>query len=148
MRRTMIRVALLPILLTGCSGTPPRVSPEDVEREVADVERAFAATMARRDHDAFVSFLSDETVFIAGENVKRGRQAVAEDWQRYFDGEQAPFSWAPVTVTVLESGELALSTGPVWNDEGDRVATFTSIWRLEAPGTWRIVFDRGQRYCD
>ena len=28
------------------------------------------------------------------------------------------------------------------------VATFTSVWRLEAPGTWRIVFDKGNDVCD
>ena len=32
--------------------------------------------------------------------------------------------------------------------QGKPVATFTSIWRLEAPGTWRIVFDKGNDVCD
>jgi ketosteroid isomerase-like protein len=44
---------------------------------------------------------------------------------------------------VLSSGELALSTGLVRNPEGKVVARFNSIWRREAPGTWRVVFDKG-----
>ena len=43
---------------------------------------------------------------------------------------------------------LALSTGPVRDAYGREFATFTSIWRLEAPGVWRIVFDKGDDTCD
>jgi len=31
---------------------------------------------------------------------------------------------------------------------GKQIATFSSIWRLEAPGTWRIIFDKGEAACD
>lgn len=51
-------------------------------------------------------------------------------------------------MVVLDSGTLALSTGPVRDPKGKLVATYTSIWRLEAPGTWRIVFDKGNDACD
>jgi hypothetical protein len=44
---------------------------------------------------------------------------------------------------VLESGTLALSTGPVVDTSGEVVGRFNSIWRLEAPGVWKIVFDKG-----
>ena len=115
--------------------------------EVAAVERSFAQTMVDRDHEAFVSFLSDEAVFISGPMALRGKQAVAEQWLLYFQGPQAPFSWEPETVEVLESGTLALSTGPVRNADGSLLATFTSIWRQEEPGVWRIVFDKGNRAC-
>jgi hypothetical protein len=50
-------------------------------------------------------------------------------------------------VVVLDSGALALSSGPVRNPAGERVATFQSVWRLEADGQWRIVFDKGSRDC-
>jgi ketosteroid isomerase-like protein len=51
-------------------------------------------------------------------------------------------------VQVLESGALALSTGPVRDSQGKLIATFTSIWQREAPGQWRIVFDKGADVCD
>jgi len=28
------------------------------------------------------------------------------------------------------------------------LATFSSIWRQESPGVWRIVFDKGNPECD
>ncbi len=116
--------------------------------QVEAVELAFARTMAKRDLDAFASFLSDEAVFLGGAGALRGKRAVVEAWSRFFEGPDAPFSWQPETVEVLDSGELALSTGPVFDPAGERVSTFTSIWRQEEPGVWRIVFDRGNKYCE
>ena len=77
--------------------------------------------------------------------AQRGRDAVAEAWRAYFDGAAAPFAWAPDEVEVLASGTLAYSSGPVTSPDGKQVGRFNSVWRLEGPGTWKIVFDRG---CD
>jgi ketosteroid isomerase-like protein len=120
----------------------------DLQTQVKNVERAFAQTMADRDHTAFESFLSKEAVFLSGTTARRGKRAVADHWKAYFTEPEAPFSWEPETVSVLDSGKLALSTGPVWNAAGKRISTFTSIWRQEEPGVWRIIFDKGNRYCE
>ena len=134
-------------LMNACAAPAPRDTSR-AEREVADTERAFAKTMADRDHLAFRSFLADDTIFFSGPTPLRGKQRVADAWQRYFEKPEAPFSWQPEQVQVLESGELALSTGPVRDSQGKLFATFTSIWRREAPGQWRIVFDKGNDICD
>jgi ketosteroid isomerase-like protein len=117
-------------------------SPSPTEQVFA-VERAFARTMVDRDLEAFASFLSDEAVFFAGTKALRGRQQVTEAWAAYFSEPAPPFSWDPDQVVVLESGTLALSTGPVVDTSGEVVGRFNSIWRLEAPGVWKIVFDKG-----
>jgi ketosteroid isomerase-like protein len=112
------------------------------------VETAFAKTMADRDWAAFKAFISEEAVFFGGQGILRGRDAVAEGWKHYFAGPQAPFSWAPEQVEALASGTLALSSGPVLDPDGKRIGTFQSIWRLEADGRWRIVFDKGCPPCN
>lgn len=109
-------------------------------------EQAFAKTMADRDHAAFAGFVSEEAVFV-GRTVKRGRREVAEGWKPYFEGARAPFSWQPETVEVLDSGTLALSRGPVFDEQGKRTGTFTSTWRREADGEWRVVLDSGCPPC-
>jgi ketosteroid isomerase-like protein len=68
---------------------------------------------------------------------------VAAAWKPFFDGPQAPFSWEPEVVQVLDSGTLAISFGPVRNPEGATVGTFNSVWRLDPDGQWRIIFDKG-----
>ena len=143
----------LPILLaaaalTACATSMTTPSTADLQKQVADTERAFARTMADRDHAAFAAFLSDEAVFFTGPKPIHGKAEVAAAWKRFYERPQAPFSWQPEVVEVLASGTLAISTGPVFDPAGKKFATFTSIWRLEAPGVWRIVFDKGNPECD
>ena len=47
-----------------------------------------------------------------------------------------------------EGGKLALSTGPVFDPAGKRIGIYTSIWRREPSGEWKIIFDRGCPVCD
>ena len=119
----------------------------DLQQQVADTERAFAHTMSARDHAAFMTFLSEEAVFLSGSATLRGKQQVAAGWKPLYEQPEAPFSWQPERVEVLDTGTVALSTGPVYDPKGKLIATFTSIWRLEAPGVWRIIFDRGNPVC-
>ena len=144
-QRTLAAGAAL-VLLTGLSFAEPQPS-VDAQAQVRARERAFAKTMADRDHAAFVSFLAEETVFFGGAGPLRGKKAVADAWKKVFDGPQAPFSWEPDTAEVLDSGSLAMTSGPVFDPEGKRVGTFNSVWRLEADGQWRIVFDKGCPDC-
>jgi len=147
----LIKTAMIPVValgvLAGCASAPPQASMQERERQVADTERAFAKTMADRDFAAFTTFLSSEAVFLSGSGARRGKQAVSDAWQRFYQGPEAPFSWAPDRVEVLDSGNLALSTGPVHDRSGKLIARFSSIWRLEAPNTWKIVFDQGCEVC-
>ncbi|MGB5488121.1 MAG: nuclear transport factor 2 family protein [Lysobacterales bacterium] len=148
MSKIILILTIYSVLFTGYALSSEQPTVEELQQQVADTERAFAKTMAQRDFEGFVSFLSDEAVFFSGETPLRGKQKVADTWKSYYEQADAPFSWEPETVVVLESGTLALSSGPVLDPEGKMVATFNSIWRLEAPGVWRIVFDKGSVACD
>jgi|SRR5450631_3545380 len=134
-------------MLSACAtgGTPHGDSLVGAE-EVRGTELKFAKAMADRDFNAFVSHLSVDAVFFDDRAIQHGAAEVSAAWKPLFNGSKAPFSWAPDHVEVLASGDLALSTGPVIvNDKV--VGRFNSIWRLEAPHTWRIVFDKGEPVC-
>jgi ketosteroid isomerase-like protein len=92
-------------------------------------------------------FIADDAIFFGGAEPLRGKQRVVDGWKVFFDGPDAPFSWEPLVVEVLDSGTLALSSGPVLNPSGETVAQFTSIWRLEPDGRWRVIFDKGCDVC-
>lgn len=147
------RAALVVILLALAGGVTAAAAapPADVaalEAELRAAETAFAKTMADRDLAAFTSFLADDAVFFGGGKALRGKEAVAAGWARFFTSPEAPFAWAPQDVFVLSSGELGLSSGPVYAPDGKRVSFFTSTWRREADGKWRIVLDRGCPDCE
>ena len=103
--------------------------------------------MADRDLVEFASFLSSEAVFIANGRVLRGARQVTDRWKSFFEGAQAPFSWEPEQVEVLDSGALAMTSGPVRDPSGKRVGTFNSVWRREADGRWLLVLDNGCPAC-
>lgn len=119
----------------------------ELKEQVRRAETAFAKTMADRDHAAFTSFLADEAIFMANGRPARGAKAVAEQWKGFYQGKQAPFSWAPEFVEVLDSGTIATSSGPVRDPSGKRVGTFNSVWRREANGQWKIILDGGCPPC-
>lgn len=138
------------LVLSACATRPavPAVSRDAAKQQVIAVEKAFARTMADRDLRAFASFVAEDTVFFSGPTPLHGKQAVVAFWTRFYQKPEAPFSWAPEEVEVLDAGNLALSAGPVHDAKGKLIGRYSSIWRLEAPGQWRIVFDKGGEVCD
>jgi len=143
-RRLIAAAASTAFACAALNAWSQQAAPEALREQVMATERAFAKTMADRDHAAFTRFLSDEAVFFGGKGPLRGKQAVADAWKPFYEKPAAPFSWEPDQVEVLASGTLALSTGPVHDPSGKLVGRFNSIWRQEAPGVWRIVFDKGE----
>ena len=123
----------------------PLPSPADLAATAADVkaaEIAFAKTMSDRKLDRFGDFVAADAVF-NGRTVQIGHAAVLEAWKTYFDAPQAPFSWAPDAIAPTADGRYALSTGLVHDTAGKLIGRFTSIWRKDADGHWRVVADQG-----
>lgn len=143
MRLQWISLFCVGLLSLAAAASLERMSNVELVKQVAGTERAFAATMKARDHAAFARFVSQDAVFFGerGE-VLRGKEAVATAWKGWYIEPEPPFSWEPEQVEVVESGTLAYSRGPVYDARGKEIGHFDSIWRLEAPNTWKIVFDR------
>jgi ketosteroid isomerase-like protein len=134
------------VLLAALLATPfhaASAAPESLRDQVFAAERAFAKSMADRDLPAFSRSIADEGIFFTRAAPLHGRPEVVASWSRFFEGPQAPFSWEPDRVEVLPSGTLALSTGLVRDSDGKVIGRFNSVWRQEAPGVWRVVFDKG-----
>lgn len=153
-RRTLLGRVAAGIVAAGANIAPASAQPAQSERapkdSVADAERAFADSMARRDLAAFTARISQEAIFFGGPDGNtptRGRSAIVAAWKGFFDGPTAPFSWAPDTSEVIDSGTLGITSGPVRNANGDVTGRFNSVWRLENDGQWRVVFDKGCRAC-
>ena len=145
-KRSFLISTCLALALTfgqwGCSPAPEE-SAEEAALKVEAREIAFAKTMADRNFEAFLSFISPEAVFFRGNTPLKGRDAVSRAWRPYFDDAAAPFSWHPDVVELLPSGGLALTSGPVRGPSGETIGRFNSIWRRDEDGIWRVVFDKG-----
>jgi len=119
----------------------------ELTAQVRATETAFAKTLVDRDVKTFSRMIAPDVIWLA-DTTLRGPDQVLTLWRKYFDAAQPPFSWAPEIVEVQVGGKLALSTGPVLDPAGKRIAIYTSIWRREPTGEWRIIFDRGSPFCD
>ena len=146
MRRYAVVIPILAAAALSFTAADAKQKP-DLRAQVFAAESSFAQTLAARDLTAFERYVSKEAVFFGGRDVMRGRAAVVAGWKPLFDGPKAPFSWRPEVVEVLDSGTLALSRGPVFDEQGKRTGTFTSTWRREPDGEWRVVLDSGCPPC-
>lgn len=139
--------SLLASALFAIAGAVHAETNAELQKQVRDAETAFAATMAGRDFASFGRFVAEDAVFFGSDGVQRGKSEVVAAWKGLFDGPKAAFSWAPKDVEVVGSGGLALSSGPVYDASGKRFGTYTSVWRREPDGAWKIVLDKGNPYC-
>ncbi len=112
-------------------------------------EIGFSRSAEHRDAEAFATFIDDDARFVGG-GVRRGPAAVVESWAPFFAEDGPEIAWRPQFVEVLEDGTLALTRGPyrmtTIGDDGNRTeqwGTFNSVWRKQADGSWKIVFDAG-----
>ena len=138
----------LAVAVAASVGVAQADTREELAQQVRAAETAFARSMADRDVQAFATHVAEDAVFFGGDKATHGKEAVVASWKPLFEGKDAPFSWEPAQVEVLDSGTLAHSSGPVYNPAGKRVGTFNSIWRREVDGTWKVVFDKGCDVCN
>lgn len=149
-RHALLAAATLPATAGTARAQAAWPPADEIARRVAEVtatETAFARTLADRDVAAFRRFLAPDTVWLNGRQPLQGPDAVLAVWGSFFEGARAPFSWGPDLVVVLPSGDLAQSSGPVTNPEGQVFSRFQSVWRRKPAGGWEIVFDQGAEVC-
>jgi ketosteroid isomerase-like protein len=143
--RALATVCVLATVLTASAAE--RADTARLAQEVRAAEMAFAKSMADRDLEAFAALVDEEAVFFGG-GVLRGKAAVVDGWKQFFAKPDAPFSWEPKEVEVLDSGTLGISSGPVRGPDGKQIGVFNSIWRRGADGKWKVIFDKGCPPCD
>ena len=78
MKKGLVGLALGSLIAAGTVAAQPH-DIEALTRQVTEAERAFARSMAERDHAAFTALLSEQAVFFNGQKVSNGKAAVAAD---------------------------------------------------------------------
>jgi ketosteroid isomerase-like protein len=118
-------------------------SAADRAEEVRATEIAFAKAFADRDAKKFFLCLADDAQFLGRRNTMHGKQEVIAGWSEFFKPAVAPFRWQPERVVTNAAGDLGFSSGPVFDEAGLQIGTFTSTWVRQPDGSWKILFDGG-----
>jgi len=113
----------------------------DPVTEVKNAEVAFAKAFADRDQAKFFAMVANDATFLGGLGTLRGKAAIVERWSRFFTGPEAPFEWGPERVEVTADGKLGLSTGPIYDPKGNHLGDYSSIWKRQSDGSWKVIFD-------
>lgn len=142
------RLTTIALVMLGAPVAARAQTPQELTHQVFAAESTFAHSMAARDVQTFASMVATEAIFMGRRGALQGKDTIVAVWRPFFVDSQPPFSWYPEVVEVLASGTLALTSGPVHDPSGKQTGTFTSIWRREADGHWRIVFDKGCPACE
>lgn len=135
--RTVLAAGVALTLAPAAQAAPPMVA-KSPARQVEAAERAFAAdglTLGIR--GSFLKHMADDAIVFGPGPVS----AKALYGGRSGEGEPK-LEWWPAWVVAAKSGDLGLSVGPsVIN--GKRGGWYASIWRKDADGRWRWVYDGG-----
>jgi ketosteroid isomerase-like protein len=118
-------------------------SAADRAEEVRSTEIAFAKAFADRNAKNFFSFVADDAQFLGRRNTMHGKQEVIAGWSEFFKSSAAPFRWQPERVVTNATGDLGFSSGPIFDEAGVQIGTFTSTWVRQPDSSWKIVFDGG-----
>jgi ketosteroid isomerase-like protein len=113
--------------------------------QLVDAELAFSKMAGERGiRDSFLHYLAEDSVILAPVPMN-GKQATR-------DGPADPgvLSWYPDFAGVSGAGDLGYSSGPYqYRTAADQAPVgfgyFISIWRRQADGEWKVVFDAGVR---
>lgn len=147
----------VPLVLLSFAGvvlaTPAQAADGASADSLRDAEIAFARSVAERDRAAFTAAIAEEAIFIGPGGPVRGREAIVESWAPFFAEDGPRLEWHPEIAEVQEGG-LGITRGPYTftgrGPDGEPVTqegTFTSIWRRQEDGSWRVIFDAGCSPC-
>lgn len=113
---------------------------------LADADRQFAADTARDGSAGWVSWFAPDGAMIGNQGRAEGHAAIKELMAPLLDTPDTQLLWEPVAsgfapvddvgFTVGEAHILASGT-KTW------FGAYVTIWRKQADGTWRVLFDTG-----
>jgi ketosteroid isomerase-like protein len=114
-------------------------------------DAAFAQSVAEKNREKFLSFIADSTTFNGGsQNELHGRDAVMKAWNDFFLPDGPTLSWTPMKGEVVGAGDLGYTTGrSLFRQKGpdgkvtERRGQYVTVWRKQADGSWKVVFDTG-----
>ncbi len=152
----MRRIALASLLLLTIFGATLGLSAKEKSLKGSDLlfklEADFAADVAKHGHDAFLTYFAEDGVEVVdggGFNTKEG-MSKQTPWP-----EGTTLTWTPVKADMAASGDLGYTYGnyvyTAKNKDGKLISNYgkyTSIWKKQKDGQWKVVVDMGNSSPD
>lgn len=146
MKKLSLPLFALLFILTAC--TQKEESIEKWKKEIAETEKAFTL-MAQSDGitEAFLSFAAEDAVLMRNNTLIKGKEEIKALLQSE-ESENVSLVWEPDFVDVSASGDLGYTYGKFTytltdslGNENVMEGVFHTVWKRQADGTWKFVWD-------
>ena len=140
MTRLLLAASLaLGLALPAAAAKKPAPTPAPLTpAPVVAAERAFAADgLALGIKQSFLKNMADDAIVFQPDPVN-AREAVSAQ----SDAPGPKLEWWPVWAGIAASGDLGFTTGP-YAVNGTRRGHYVTIWKKQADGSWKWVYDGG-----
>jgi ketosteroid isomerase-like protein len=147
-----IIIAVLLLLLFAATSFARNEKSANGANLLLQLEASFAADVAKHGHDAFLTYFAEDGVEIVDGGGINDKDAMRKQppWP-----EGTTLTWTPVHAEMAASGDLGYTYGnyvyTAKNKEGKLVANYgkyTSIWKKQKDGQWKVVVDMGNSSPD
>lgn len=151
---TIQNAVLIGTLLSFVVPGGARAQAPDLQAEasrIVQADAAFAKSVADKDRQAFLTFLSGVTTFNGGSpNEVHGRDAVMKQWSVFFEPDGPALTWVPIKGEVIGAGDLGYTVGRSVSRRKaadgtitERHGQYLTVWTKEDDGSWKVIFDTG-----
>lgn len=145
--RSLLVLSLLSVVYS-CNNKTVEVDRDQIKEDIVAVETEFAEAAATQGvKNAFLSFAAEEAVLVRGNRVIKGKVEI-ENYFEQSTHSDISLNWKPEFVDVSLSGDMAYTYGPYTYNAKDTSGAevnisgiFHTIWKRQADGTWKFVYD-------
>jgi ketosteroid isomerase-like protein len=140
-----VAAAILPI-------TRPTVSasPKATAETLKQLEAEFMKTAADKGSQGYMSYYAEDSVEVPnGAPLIQGKTEITKG-MGFLDDKNNRLIWTPVGADISASADLGYTYGTfefhTINKDGKPVVDYgkyTSIWKLQKDGSWKVVLDMG-----
>jgi len=128
------------------STSPVKATPEMLKL----LEGQFMRAAAEKGSQGYMSYYADDAVEVpSGEAIIRGKINIAKT-MGFLDDKNNRLTWTPVGADISNRGDLGYTYGTYEFHSKDKegkatveYGKYTSIWKRQADGNWKVVLDMG-----
>lgn len=149
MKNSKIYFLIISVLFLACQNktTEPQLTTPDPEI-LKNVDRAFSMlSLEKGMNHAFESYIAESGVVLRNNSLPIvGKELVITS---QFSRPDTTFrlTWEPMDADIARSGDLGYTYGTylISSMKGDSLGTgtYVSVWKKQADGSWKFVFDAG-----
>ena len=141
----LVATVVLPIARPALSAAPKATADA-----LKQLEAEFMKAAADHGSQGYMSYYADDSVEVPnGAPLTQGKSNIAKG-MGFLDDKNNRLMWTPVGADISSSGDLGYTYGTYEfhskNKEGKETieyGKYTSIWKRQGDGSWKVVLDMG-----